>query len=165
MAGVVSGGLAPNAALSRHEQNSPGFAVNPRCSHGGDVGLGDAGTMLPKVAGVPEITLHLTAGTARNSYITNPPRHRRSRQSDLPPTTSLRTGRSPHPCALCLVPADVGSVLGRSVPLPTAVVVRPGRQIEPNHDVGRAVLLGFLLGSEVRRGRSRGCSHTREGAQ
>jgi len=64
--------LAPNAALSRHEQNSPGFAVNPRCSHGGDVGLGDAGTMLPKVAGVPEITLHLTAGTARNSYITNP---------------------------------------------------------------------------------------------
>ena len=85
MAGVVSGGLAPNAALSRHEQNSPGFAVNPRCSHGGDVGLGDAGTMLPKVAGVPEITLHLTAGTARNSYITNPPRHPRSRQSDLPP--------------------------------------------------------------------------------
>src|SRR6516225_3227303 len=51
-------------------------------------------------------------------------------------TTSLRTGRSPHPCALCLLPADVGSVLGRSVPLPTAVVVRPGRQIEPNHDVG-----------------------------
>jgi hypothetical protein len=44
VAGVVSGGLAPNAALNRHEQNSPGFAVNPRCSHGGDVGLGDAGT-------------------------------------------------------------------------------------------------------------------------
>jgi hypothetical protein len=39
-------------------------------------------------------------------------------------THSLRTGRSPHPCTLCLLPADVCSALCGSVSLPAAVVIR-----------------------------------------
>src|SRR5215471_8137841 len=75
-------------------------------------------------------------------------------------THSLRTGRSPHPCILCLLPADVCPALCGSVSLPAAVVISPGRQIEPNHYVCRAVLVGFLLGCEVRRRRGRRNSHT-----